>query len=71
MDAIGIEEDEFRDLKIFENGKYYPWLFSYDGKFKQKASYNPYSRRDKVFVQDVYGLNMEDAADCFSLRIKK
>lgn len=71
IDVIGIEEGEFGDLNIFENEKYHPWFFFYDGKFKQKASYNPYSRRDKVFVQDVYGLNMEDAVDCFSLIIKK
>ncbi len=71
IDAIGIEGNEFGDLKIFENGKYHPWLFSYDGKFKQEASYNPYSRRDKAFVEDVYGLNMKDAVDRFTLKMKK
>lgn len=71
IDAISIEEDEFGDLKVFENGKYNPWLFSYDGKFKQEASYNPYSRRDKAFVEEQYGLNIEDTVDHFNLKIKK
>ncbi len=50
IDAVGIEGNEFGDLEIFENGKYYPCFFTYNGKFKQEASYNPYSRRDKAFV---------------------
>lgn len=71
IDAIGIEKNEFGDLKVFENGKYHPWIFSCNGKFKQEASYNPYSKKDKVFVEDIYGLNMEEIADCFTLKMKK
>ena len=41
IDAIGIEGNEFGDLKVFENGKYHSWLFTYNGKFKEEASYNP------------------------------
>ena len=55
---------------VFEKGKSYPWLFSYDGIFKQEALYNPYSISDKAFVESVYGLNMKDAVACFNLKIK-
>lgn len=71
IDSIGIEGDVFGDLKVFEYGKYHPWIFSSDGEFKQEASYNPYSRRDRAFVEDVYDLNMEEATDRFTLSVKK
>ena len=70
VNAIGIAGGELGDLKVFENGKYHPWLFSYDGNFKQEASYNLYSISDKAFVESVYGLNMKDAVACFNLKIK-
>ena len=58
IDAIGIEGSSWlNDLKIFENGKYHPWLFTYDGKFKQEASYNPHSRRDIEFISNCDNLN--------------
>lgn len=50
IDAVGIEESICGDLKIYERGKYHPWVFTYDGNFKKEASYNPYSRKDKEFV---------------------
>ena len=68
--GIGTVGDEFGDLMVFEKGKSYPWLFSYDGIFKQEALYNPYSISDKAFVESVYGLNMKDAVACFNLKIK-
>lgn len=71
IDAVGIEGDVLGDLKIFENGKYYPWLFSYDGKLKKDSSYNPYSRRDVAFIEDCYGLNDYNSEYCFTLQKKK
>lgn len=71
IDAVGIEGDICGDLKIFEKGKYHPWIFGYDGEFKSESSYNPYSRRDKAFIEDVYGLDMEDAVESFKLKTKK
>ena len=52
IDEIGIERNEFGDLKVFENRKYHPWLFTYNEKFKQETTYNPYSIRYKSFVED-------------------
>lgn len=71
IDAVGIEGNIYGDLKVFENGKYHPWLFGYDGKFKKEASYNQYSRRDKAFVEDCYGLNETNTKYCFALQKKK
>ncbi len=71
IDAIGIEGNYFNDLKVFENGKYHPWLFTYDGKFKKQASYNRYSKNDKVFVKGAYELGMKNNTDRFTLETKK
>ena len=78
IDAIGMEDDHCDDedeyckvLKVFENGKYHPWVFTYNGKFKKQASYNQYSRRDKKFVEEVYGLNESRDQDIFNLQLKK
>lgn len=70
IDAVGIEGDICGDLKIFEKGKYHPWLFTFDGKLKNESSYNQYSKRDKAFVEDCYGLN-EIPSGCFTLQKKK
>lgn len=71
IEAIGIEGNYCDgDIKVFEKGKYHPWIFSFEGKFKQESSYNEYSRRDKKFVEDYYGLNSQEA-DCFTLQKKK
>lgn len=50
--AVAIKGDVYGDLKIFEDGKYHPWLFGYDGKFKRGSSYNQYSSRDQAFIED-------------------
>lgn len=71
IDAIGIEKNCYNDLKVFENGKYHPWVFTFDGKFKKQASYNQYSKRDKKFIEEVYGLNEFQNEDIFTLRKKK
>ena len=70
IDAI-VQESYRGDLKVFENGKYHPWVFTYDGKFKNQASYNQYSKRDKKFVEEVYELNESRDQDIFTLQMKK
>lgn len=70
IDAIGIEGDVCGDLKIFEKGKYHPWVFTYKGKLKKQSSYNQYSKSDKAFVEDCYNLN-ETSSDYFTLQRKK
>lgn len=59
IDAVVSEGNEWKDvdIKIYENGKYNPWIFTNDGIFKQEASYNPYSRRDRQYMDKVYELN--------------
>ena len=71
IDAIGIEGNAFGDIKVFESGKYHPWLFSNDGKFKQEASFNPHSRKDRDFIEEVYSTDMEDAVNRFALKTRK
>lgn len=71
IETIGIEGHCYNDLKVFENGKYYPWVFTFDGKFKKLASYNQYSKRDKKFVEEVYDLNESKDQDIFTLQKKK
>ena len=71
IDAIGIEGHCYNDLKVFENGKYHPWVFTFDGKFKKQASYNQYSKRDKKIVEEVYDLNESKDQDIFTLQKKK
>lgn len=41
--AVEIDDDK---LKIYEEGKYHPWLFTKKGLLISKSSYNPYSRKD-------------------------
>lgn len=69
--AIGIEGNVFGNIKVFESGKYHPWLFSNDGEFKQEASFNPHSRKDKDFIEEVYSTDMEDAVNRFALKTRK
>lgn len=69
IDALGIEGNFYSDLKIFEHGKYHPWVFSFDGKLKSESSYNQYSRRDVAFVEEEYGLN-DSSKDSFQLEKK-
>lgn len=71
IEAVGIEKSTYHsELKIFEKSKYHPWVFTPDGKFKSESSYNQYSRRDKLFVKECYGLN-ENSSECFHLQKKK
>lgn len=71
IDAIGIDGSFYDDLKVFEVGKYHPWLFTYNGVLKEKGSYNPYSRRDKEFIKECYALGEVDPGSCFTKRDKK
>ena len=52
IDAIGNDESDLGTFKVFENGKYHPWIFTAEGVFKQKASYNAYSRKDLQFIEE-------------------
>lgn len=46
IDAVGVENGEFGDIKIYEKGKYQPWIFTYDGKLKKEASLEFSSNND-------------------------
>lgn len=73
IDGLGMEHHDMADLKIYENGKYNPWVFTFRGAFKQKATHNPYSKRDQEFVEksyDLEGVNPEDGF-CLKKIIKK
>ncbi len=71
IDAIGCQESFFVDLKVYEKGKYNPWVFSFDGKLKSESSYNKYSKRDQAFVEENYELNEKASEYCFVLKSKK
>lgn len=70
IDAVGIEGGFYGDLKIFEEGKYHPWVFTFEGDYKGESSYNPYSRRDKEYVNEEFGLE-DSSKDSFQLKKKK
>ena len=70
IDAVGIEDGFFGDLKVFEEGKYHPWVFTFDGEYKRESSYNPYSKRDKEYVNKEFGLR-EPSSDSFQLKKEK
>lgn len=70
IEAVGIEGGFYCDLKVFEEGKYHSWVFSFDGELNKESSYNPYSRKDVAFVTEAYGLK-ENNKDSFQLRKKK
>ncbi len=61
--AAAIEGSPDNDLKIYENGKYHPWVFKNNGELKEESSYNPYSRNDQQFIREHYGLNESDSLD--------
>ena len=42
IDALGSNEEK-DDLKIYEEGKQYPWIFNHKGKLKTKASCKKYN----------------------------
>lgn len=70
VEALGCEGSPFGDLKVFEEGKYHSWVFTFEGKFKRKSSYNEFSRRDKAYVDEKYGLE-DESGDSFQLKKKK
>lgn len=71
IDAVGIDGSFYGDLKVFEIGKYNPWLFTYNGILKEKGSYNPYSRRDNQFQRECYILSESEAGLSFVIKDKK
>lgn len=66
MDAVGIEGGY---LKLFVEGKYQPWLLTFDVKLENETFYNQHSKSDKSFVEDYYGLK-EQPLGCFTLQKK-
>lgn len=48
--AVGQEDSNQGDIKIYENGKYHPWIFNHEGRLLQQAHYNEHSRRDQQFI---------------------
>ena len=71
IEAIGSEKHEFDDIKVFEQGKYNPWRFSYKGIFKEEASYSPYSRMDKEFIHKVFNTSIGDAKEKYNIKVRK
>ena len=69
--GIGMDDTVISKLKIYETGKYHPWVFTYKGELEKKASYEQYSRRDIAFVNEVYGVDVKTANDRFTLKLKK
>ena len=69
IEAVGIEGHHEGDLKIFEEGKYHPWVFTFNGKLKNESSYNQYSRKDISYVRERFGL--DGVEDHFQLQKKK
>lgn len=70
IDAIACEKNYYDDLKIYEKGKYFPWVFNHDGKFVKKASINKFARMDKSFIEESYNNGFEENIDCFQLKKK-
>ena len=73
ISAIGVKDpgDNYSDICIYEDGKYHPWCFSYDGTFQQKAMYEEASRRDRQFIQDAYGVTMQEAETQYAIDVRK
>ena len=71
IDAVGCDTNFYDDIKVFENGKYHPWKFGFDGKFKEIARFNLMSRRDQNFIKEIRDLNSEGVKDAFTLQKKK
>lgn len=61
----------FNDLKIFEEGKYHPWVFTPTGEFKEAASYNEFSRRDLEYIKRVISSEMPEDQDRLALNMRK
>lgn len=57
IDAIGFEGGK---IKIYESGKYFPWILSQDGQVLKKSGYNSMSRRDKEFVRECCAAVLEN-----------
>lgn len=67
IDTVGIEGSSHGDLKVFEDGKYNPWRFTFNGELIEKSSYNPLSKRDKEFADTEFGLS-DTSKDSFQLK---
>lgn len=52
IDSLGVEASFWDDLKIYENGKFNPWVFSSNGTLLKESSYIECSRDDYGFIID-------------------
>lgn len=59
IDGVGTDSEFYTDFRVFENGKYHPWVFSSEGKLIKKASYNAYSKKDITFIKETYTVDEE------------
>lgn len=57
-------------VRVYEDGKYHPWILTLSGKVKQQAFYNELSRRDDDYAKEHFGLSAKDMNDVYSL-VKK
>ena len=73
ISSVGVADpnDKYSDICIYEEGKFHPWRFSYDGILQQKAMYEEASRRDHQFIQSSYGVTMQEAETQYSIDVKK
>lgn len=69
IEAVGIEGNHEGDLKVFEEGKFHPWVFTFKGNLKAVSSYNEYSRKDIEYIRETYGI--EAGEEGFQFKKKK
>ena len=74
--AIGAEYvgDEYygdADIKVYEDGKHFPWVITSTGKFKSKSAYYEISRKDKAFVVDSYKQSADTDEERFTIHPKR
>lgn len=70
IEAIGCDTCYCNIIKVYEQGKYFPWEFTNEGKLEKEASYNPYSRKDKKFVKEAFTTSIEESVG-FNVKVRK
>ena len=51
IDAVGAGKDANSDIRIYEIGKYHPWIFSSYGELKEESGYNIHLPKDVEFIK--------------------
>ena len=64
--SVGIVNDVLDDLIIFEKGKEFPWIFTYDGILENKSSFSFHSRSDMEYIEEIYGMSRNETIDYLS-----